>query len=772
MNLPRPTDRTQTVEPEGPKPSADKAPTPDVWLPPVEFDEFRVERVLGRGGMGVIYLAQDTSLGRPVAVKFIASKHPGPESRARFETEARAIARLQHPNVVTVFRVGEVEGRPFIVSEYVVGQSLSQISLPLPWRQVLTLGLGLARGLAAAHRKGVLHRDIKPSNALLTANNEVKLLDFGLAERFDPGSSASSSSRPVLAGTPRYMAPELLRGGPPTPQSDLYALGLTLFELCTEKLRDVDLDAPAPPDLSALDRVAGIDPDFADLIRRCVRSDPHHRVASADMLCSALEHLEHLHAAAQRGDSNPYRGMAAFECEHRPLFFGRDADVRAVLERLRQQPLVLVAGDSGVGKTSLCRAGVLPWAATRALDEGNDVYTVTLWPGRRPILALAAALAPLLGLKEADLAAELQKNPSWLGQALRESYQGRRGMLLFIDQLEELITLAAPEDAARFAEVLAELALPSQGVRVLLAVRVDFLARVCNLPGLGVEAERGLYILRPLPPEGIREAIIGPARSRGVVFESEELIQTLVASTSHGAGCLPLLQFALAELWERRNPVQGRITVEALGEMGGVAGALSRHADGVIGRLSASEQQAARRILLRLVTAEGMRLHRREEELVVAADPASRRALRALMEGRILHSHTEGGHTQYELAHDALMVSWGTLRNWLDDDIGHRAVRQRLDAASAEWERLERSTDVLWGQRQLDEAKPLDPKTLVPQSRAFLVASHRKLKVQKLQRVSTYMVLVAAFVLALVFLHGHLRPLLGNFTAAIGAKGP
>jgi predicted Ser/Thr protein kinase len=772
MNLPRPNDRTQTVEPEAPKPSPEKAPAPEVWLPPVEFDEFRIERVLGRGGMGVIYLAHDTSLGRPVAVKFIASKHPGPESRARFETEARAIARLQHPNVVTVFRVGEVEGRPFIVSEYVVGQSLSQLPLPLPWRRVLTLGLGLARGLAAAHRQGVLHRDIKPSNALLTANNEVKLLDFGLAERFDPGSSASSSSKPVLAGTPRYMAPEILRGEPPTPQSDLYSLGLTLFELCTEKLRDVDVDTPTPPDLSALERVPGIDPDFAELIRRCVRLDPRHRVASADMLCSALEHLEHLHAAAQRGDINPYRGMAAFEAEHRPLFFGRDADIRAVMERLRQQPLVLVAGDSGVGKSSLCRAGVLPWAAIRAADEGHDAYTVTLWPGRRPLQALAAVLAPLLGLKEAELVAELQKNPSWLGQALRESYQGRRGLLIFIDQLEELITLAAPEDAARFAEVLAELALPSHCVRVLLAVRVDFLARVCNLPGLGTEAERGLYILRPLSPEGIREAIIGPARSRGVVFESEELIQTLVASTHHGAGCLPLLQFALAELWERRNPVEGRITVEALGAMGGVAGALSRHADGVVGRLGRAEQQAARRILIRLVTAEGMRLHRREEELVAACDLVSRRALRMLLEGRILHSHTEGGHTHYELAHDALMVSWGTLRNWLDDDIGHRAVRQRLDAASAEWERLERASDVLWGQRQLDEARPLDPKTLAPQSRAFLVASHRKLKLQKLQLVSLYLVLILALALALALLYGQLLLPSDETSASLGARTP
>ena len=118
--------------------------------------------------MGVVYLAQDTTLDRHVAVKFIAAHQPEPRVREYFETEARAIARLQHPNVVTVFRVGEVDGHPYIVSEYVDGQSLAELALPVPWRRVLTLGVGLARGLAAAHRQGVLHRDLKPSNALVT----------------------------------------------------------------------------------------------------------------------------------------------------------------------------------------------------------------------------------------------------------------------------------------------------------------------------------------------------------------------------------------------------------------------------------------------------------------------------------------------------------------------------------------------------------------------------------------------------------------------------
>jgi formylglycine-generating enzyme required for sulfatase activity len=754
----------------GAEPSAEQTAGPTVtlgepgvsWTPPEAFDEFRLERLIGRGGMGVVYLAYDISLDRRVAVKFIASGQPDPWVRRYFETEARAIARLQHPNVVNVFRVGKIDGHPYIVSEYVSGKSLAELPLPVPWRQVLSLGAGLARGLAAAHRQGVLHRDLKPSNALVTPSGEVKLLDFGLAEHFEPagasgphlpraaqladlapGSEGSAPSANLVVGTLLYMAPELLAGAPASPRSDVYALGLILRELCTGEV-------PRRPSRQPQEVVPsaglgpGVDPDFAALIARCIALDPRERFASAEALCEALERLERSTAPAPLDASNPYRGLAPFEAEHRALFFGRDADIRAVLERLRHRPLVLVAGDSGAGKSSLCRAGVLPQVAAGALGEARERLTVTLWPGYRPLEALAAALAPVLGRKEAELVAALADTRPWLGQALREAHQAGRGLLLFIDQLEELIILSEPAQAAHFARLLGELALPSAGVRVLLAVRGDFLTRLCALPGLGEEAERALYILRPMSPEGVREAIVGPARSRGVVFESSELVQTLVASTARGVGSLPLLQFALAELWERRDTAQGRITQAALDEMGGVAGALSRHADGTLARLSSSEREAARRLLLRLVTAEGTRIERSEEELVESSEAASRAALRALVEGRLLHTRDVGGQPRCEIAHDSLIESWGTLRGWLDDDIGHRAVRKRLEAASAEWDRLRHAQEALWGQRQLDEARLVEPSTLGARERAFLAAAHRAVARERWGRWSAVLILVLA----------------------------
>ncbi|HZI16804.1 MAG TPA: protein kinase, partial [Myxococcus sp.] len=174
---------------------------PGLLEPPREFEEYRLLRPLGRGAMGQVFLAQDTLLERLVAVKFIATpagRLPDAAARARFFQEARAIARLQHPNVVAIHRVGEVRGQPYLVSELVRGEPLDRLPRPVDGGQALKLGIGLARGLAAAHRCGVLHRDIKPANAILSEDGEVKLLDFGLAEQQGPDvPSPGAEARPL-----------------------------------------------------------------------------------------------------------------------------------------------------------------------------------------------------------------------------------------------------------------------------------------------------------------------------------------------------------------------------------------------------------------------------------------------------------------------------------------------------------------------------------------------------------------------------------------------
>src|SRR5262249_21021348 len=165
----------------------------------------------GRGGMGVVYLARQCSLKRPVALKMIlAGPHADPAARARFRTEAEAVARLQHPNVVQIYEVGEHDGRPFLCLEYVEGGSLEEVAgAAPPEREAARLLEALARAVHCMHLRGILHRDLKPNNVLLTADGIPKITDFGLAKVLAEGGPTRSRE---LLGTPSYMAPEQAAG--------------------------------------------------------------------------------------------------------------------------------------------------------------------------------------------------------------------------------------------------------------------------------------------------------------------------------------------------------------------------------------------------------------------------------------------------------------------------------------------------------------------------------------------------------------------------------
>ncbi|XYH93222.1 serine/threonine-protein kinase [Sorangium sp. So ce1128] len=363
-------------------------------------------------------------------------------------------------------------------------------------------------------------------------------------------------------GTPLYMAPEVWRGEPSSPRADVYALGVLLYELCAGRAphhgvpfaalsRAVQETDPAP-----IASVApGVDPRFAAVIDRCVDRDPARRFASGDELREALERLLARRADAAVPEGNPYRGLLPFDAEHRGLFFGRDTDARAVVDRLRAQPFVLVAGDSGAGKSSLCRAGVLPAVAEGALDasagaagRGAELPGGSAWIvasarlGRRPLDALASALAGLAALaglpdlaagREPALAERLRAEPAALGREL--SRQGRR-VLLFVDQLEELCTLADPADAALAADALAALIGPGAGVRLLATARSDFLARLGALPGLGDEIPLALYLLRPLSAGRLRDVITGPAAEKGFRFASDGTVEALAREAARPQG--------------------------------------------------------------------------------------------------------------------------------------------------------------------------------------------------------------------------------------------
>jgi eukaryotic-like serine/threonine-protein kinase len=732
-----------------------------------DLDEFQLVRPLGKGGMGEVYLGHDTVLDRAVAIKLIGASNPDAGSRERFLIEARAIARLSHPNVVTIFRVGATtDGRPFLVQELIRGKSLDRVQRPMPWRDVCELAIGIARGLDAAHRRGILHRDVKPANVMLDDNGAPRLLDFGLAKLGEvaprplpiasglealgvattrdahvdvaatrdvpvpPSSTAmiarSPSSPPVtftapgsVIGTPRYTAPENWRGEPSTERSDLYSLGALLYELLT--------DAPPHPetDIAELERavLAGqtrpileLAPDthasLAELVTRCLAREPAERPASAAELAHALEGV--LVDAPMVPEGNPYRGLRAFDAESRAVFFGRGADVGAIVDRLRTESLVVVVGDSGIGKSSVCHAGVVPAIETSALGDGRTWRAVTIPLGRTPWTALCEVLGVPTSLD---------------ARSLRQA--AGAGLLLVVDQLEELVTLAEPDEAARVSELLAAIAAGVPGVKSLLAVRGDFLTRVAALPSLGGPMTRGLHLLRVLSRDDLQEAIVGPARAKGVRYETPAMVDELVAAVVHNPGALPLLQFTLAELWQSRE--HDVIPAAALASLGGVDGALAGHADRVLLGLGTHERDAARRIVMRLVTDARTRAVRPRDEL--ASDPTSVQALESLVRGRLVVARdTIAGTPSYEIAHEALIRSWHTLRDWLDEAAGEHAARNRLVASAGEWQRLERKPDLLWSRRQLDELRSLDD--LNPTEGAFITASQAQLRRRRIARIA------------------------------------
>jgi predicted Ser/Thr protein kinase len=307
---------------------------------------YRIIGLLGRGGMGEVYRATDLTLGQSVALKFL----PEEASRnqrllERFHGEVRVARLVSHPNVCRVYDIGEIEGMPFISMEYVDGEDLASLLLRigrLPADKAVEAARKLCAGLTAAHDRGVIHRDLKPQNIMINKRGEIVIMDFGLAAIADQLSGAE-----VRNGTPAYMAPEQLKGTGVTAKSDLYALGLVLYELFTGK-RPYDannvqqlIDLQDSVNLTSMTSVAAdIDPAVEKVIRRCLEPDPAKRPASALAVAAALPGGDPLAAALAAGETpSPEMVAAAGAVEGMPRKWALACLALTVLFLLAQLPI-------------------------------------------------------------------------------------------------------------------------------------------------------------------------------------------------------------------------------------------------------------------------------------------------------------------------------------------------------------------------------------------------------------------------------------------------
>jgi serine/threonine protein kinase len=724
--------------------------------------QYEIIRELGRGGMGAVYAARDTKLGRKVAIKFLSGSSQQ-ELTDRFIVEARATARCSHENIVVIYEVGEHGGKPFMVLEYLQGAPLSQLlqdGRKLPAAQAVELIVPVVRALAVAHEHDIVHRDLKPDNIFVTDAGAVKVLDFGIAKLIHGGDEEGGlpSQRPIVSGSepapgaprwPRaltrhgtlvgtlpYMSPEQwgAGGGVIDHKTDLWAVGIILFEMVTghhplapregwdlmitgvlqELMPSVRVSCPSLPD------------ELADIIDRCLQKPKEQRFGSARELLEALEPiLPGRHVRRLRSDESPYAGLKSFQEADAHRFFGRSREVAAAVARLRDAPLLGIVGPSGVGKSSFVRAGIMP--ALKASGEQWSRFVVR--PGRSPMAALAHALTPMVSsvshvisapageLSEAQLLERLYAEPGYLGTLLRaRAHVKDQHILLFVDQFEELYTqVADPRERLAFTACLAGVCDDAASpLRLVLSLRSDFLDHVAESPALMAELTRSLFFLTPPNRDGLRDALLQPAEMAGYQFESPATVESMLDHLEHTPGALPLLQFAASQLWEMRDRDRRLLTADSYHRIGGIAGALASHADAVLAECSGREQALVRVLFLRLITPERTRAIVPVSELhELSPDPAElHRVVDRLVGSRLLVGQTsaagEGGTVargSVEIVHESLIQSWPLLRRWLDETQEDAAFLEQLRNAAKQWQAKGHAPYLLWRGEAMAEAK-------------------------------------------------------------------
>jgi len=723
----------------------DEPPSEETLAAGDRIHQYELIRRLGRGGMGQVWLARDTRLGRRVAVKVL--NRVSARFTERFLIEARATARCEHENIVVIHDVNELGGQPFMVLEYLEGEPLSRLldGSPMPPLRAVELMVPVVRALVRAHEFNIVHRDLKPENIIVRRNGTIKVLDFGIAKLFAEG-QVDDAIRPTsgdvggphevgitregaLLGTMLYMSPEQWSGQGVDHRTDLWAAGLMLYEMVTgahplSGLTPTELmttsalvDKPMP---SVGEAVPDLPGELERLIDHCLHKRKAERIDSAQSLLEALESLLPRHFGPQlAADESPYPGLLAFQEADAGRFFGRGKDVIRAVARLRDLPLVGVVGPSGVGKSSFVRAGVVP--ALKGTGEAWETFIVR--PGRSPLEALASLIQPLTrsgstgevsGQMESHsaLLARLRSEPGCLGSLLRRRARRKNAsVLLFVDQFEELYTLVSdPAERAQYTACLAGAADDAAApLRVCISMRSDFLDRVAEDQRFMEELTRGLIFLQPPDRAGLREAITAPLELAGHRFENELMVESMLSSLEQTPGALPLLQFSAAKLWDSRDRRGRMLTQDSFDAMGGVAGALATHADEVYAGLPQADQAIARSVLMQLVTPDGTRAIVEVwelQELSPVPDDV-RRVVDYLVGARLLviQSRSDAEGHAVEIVHESLIDSWPVFRRWQDAGHEDAVFLEQLRSAAKQWDAKGRPQGMLWRGDAMQEAR-------------------------------------------------------------------
>lgn len=708
---------------------------------------YELRELIGEGGFGVVYRAFQPSVGREVAVKIIQPMFANQTDFIRkFETEAQIVARLEHFHIVPLYDYWRDPDGAYFVMRLMRGGTLRQLLKQgrVPDVNLLRMLEQIGAALAAAHRNNVVHRDLKPDNIMFDSDGNAYLADFGIAKLLEVnarGEEEVMESNRALVGSPAYASPEQIRSMPITPASDVYSLGVMLYEMLTgvhpyqgaslHTLLFKHLQDPLP----TLQRYREELPESLDnVLAHATQKEPQDRYESIQEF---IQHFKQVFLAYTAENplptpeirsttnydvtptrrqtiememgwseiANPYKGLRAFEEADAAHFFGRSVLVDHLLTHFREQNqrFLALVGPSGSGKSSVVQAGIIPALRRDAIPNSRNWFIVEMTPGATPLDELEAALLGIASMPIMNLR-ELLKSPDGLSEALSYILPKGAELLLYIDQFEEAFTFVENERerAHLLALLLHAVQDPLSRLRVIVTLRADFYDRPLLYPEFGEMFRRHTEVVLPMSETELAESITGPAEQVRLYLEAG-LVQAIINDVKDQPGALPLLQYALTELFERRDGPQ--LTLQSYNNIGGAMGALARRADEIYLQLDAQGKAATKQLFLRLVTlGEGTEDTRRRvlrSELLSISSGTDKRIMERTIalysRYRLLTLDRDAATREptVEIAHEALIREWSKLRDWLNSGREDLRMERRILQSAEDWRKYQKDASYL-----------------------------------------------------------------------------
>ena len=638
---------------------------------------YELREQIRHGRLGVVNRAYQPTMGREVALEVVRPEiAANAEFARRFEADASLIARLEHPHIVPLYDYWREPGGAYVVFRWTRGGSLGAALQRGPWRLdgVSRLVEQIGSALAAAHRHGVVHGQVEPDTILLDEDGNAYLGDF-----------------PIGVGDGRVVTGELWAQAT-DPRPDTLDLALVALESLTGE-RGISDVVEAPTGMIA--------PSLLDVLQTAIRPPQEggfrDTVAFVDAFLAAAPSGTAPPRAAVSVVSNPYKGLRPFEEADTADFFGRDALTESLVARLSEphahHRFLAVVGPSGSGKSSAVRAGLVPAIRSGALVGSEDWFVVEMLPGANPWEELEAALLRIAINPPASLHEQLTSDPLGLHRAVKRVLPGPEAeLVLIVDQFEELFTLVDDESTRnQFMDaIVAAAEAPNSQLRLIVTLRADFYDRPLRHGGMSELVTNRMETVRPLTPEELERATAGPVERIGLGFETG-LEARIAADVSNQPGALPLLQYTLTELFDRREDTT--LTLDAYQTLGGVEGAVGQRAEKLYTSLDPSAQSVAHQLFLRLVAlgegtsdtrrrvlrSELATITRQPSGLEVVLDTFGRYRLLSFDRDPITRSPT------VEVSHEALLREWRRLRDWIDDGRADLQYEKALAAAATGW---------------------------------------------------------------------------------------